>query len=108
MGLRPIEPFSPGPAVSELNNIRINQHAFDRHGEDAVRAIDWVVANAKSGHRYDCPDGRHKWFVPISHNEWAVVVIEAGELLTAFTTNDQGYVLNCKKNGNAFWNMAHP
>lgn len=97
-----------GIVLLNLGNISVCTHALDRHGNDAVIATEWVNTHGTGGNRWDCNDGRQRWIVPYGSTAWAIVVMEAGEQITAFITDDQDYVVKQHDGCKQWQNWAHP
>ena len=95
-------PQGPPAVVEELPPL--TAHAL-RH-EDAQEAFDWVSKHGRYC-RYQCPDGRTRYVCGMSDHRWAVVVVEAARLVTAFTT-DQDYAKGIVDTCHNPWRMAHP
>lgn len=100
---RPANPEVPG-APPKLWNVNvpegadttvalpaINQHARDRHGEEAQMAAD-IVAQRGKFHRWQCRDGRDRYMVPAGMGRWAFVVVQGYNFITSFMTTDAEYI----------------
>jgi hypothetical protein len=85
----------------------LSAHALE-HGEDAQAAWNWVRRHGRTC-RWDCPDGRTRYVCGMPKNIWAIVVVEGGDLVTAFT-GDQDYAKGATEGcRNGYWyGAAHP
>jgi hypothetical protein len=88
----------------------VNAHAWERHGKAAVEAKRYVDSLDNAEHcKWECPDGRDRYVCAMQPaREWAIVVYEAGELVTAFVTEDQAYVNAVIEPCLNPWRYAHP
>ena len=84
----------------------LTEHAL-RHA-DARDAWDWVARNGDYC-KYNCPDGRTRWVCGMAGRgqRWAIVVIQAERLITAFVA-DQDYARTVIDGCYAEWRFLHP
>jgi hypothetical protein len=69
--------------VPGLGDVLAGQHAQDRHGQ---RALIARLAMMTGGYqRYDCKDGRTRLIKQLAPKLFAVIIIEAGVEVSAFT-----------------------
>jgi hypothetical protein len=69
----------------------LSPHAVQQHQAAASQA--WEYINAMEHNEYckwSCSDGRDRYVCPMPGGQWAIAVVEAGELITAFVA-DQNY-----------------
>lgn len=74
-------------------NIRTNDHAVERHGDDALRARQ-LLEQAGPGNKFDCPDGRIRIIVQVDARHWAMGVSDGMgiEEITSFINSDRTYL----------------
>ena len=92
------------PKSADVQLPELSPHAL-RH-EDAQAAWRWVEGHGRFC-RYDCNDGRTRYVCAMPQNRWAIVVLEAGQLITAFT-GDQDYAKGAMSGCRNPWHFAHP
>lgn len=93
--------------MDEMSSAVPSAHAVERHGSEAVIALDMIQRN---GDCRECLDGR-KRCTASEHGQWAVVVYEMIQgkwmPLTSFLTT-QDYANSVKDNCNKQWRLVHP
>ena len=82
----------------------LTAHAL-RHA-DAKEAWDHVQRHGRFC-KWSCPDGRTRYVCRMPGNRWAIVVLAARELVTAFT-GDHDYARDVIDGCSNPWRMAHP
>lgn len=98
-------------AVSTLPPL--NGHARQRHQENAERAYQYVQALTpeQADHcKWSCTDGRDRYVCGMPGGEWAIVVLDGANLVTAFVT-DQDYakkIIDDWGDSCNHWHYAHP
>ena len=97
----------------------LNNHAVERHANDAIRAYNHVKKNGSEHCRWECSDGRIRYICPLNHREtngvslYAVVVLIAGatagtyKLVTAFICR-KDYAKSLTEKGKNHWQITHP
>lgn len=92
---QPVQPWSP------------NRHAEERHGlAEAEEARQWVQSNGQFC-RWQCPDGRDRFACGMPGGRWAVVVLEGTAEVTAFITDDHGYIRSIIDPCSNPWRYSH-
>jgi hypothetical protein len=92
----------------------LNDHAVDKHGEDAVKA--WAQINGLDNIRkcrYRCKDGRDRYVCPMPGEfyRWAIAVVEGEDLITSFIADPDyaRHVIDSSGCNNPFhYRNAHP
>jgi len=87
----------------------VPQHALDRHGQDAIRAME-AVATLNHGGQHNCRDGKRYEIAGLADGEWAVVIKLYGKVKTAFLTRDRGYLSKALHDDGCEeeWRNTHP
>lgn len=98
-------------AGAEQSLPALNDHAIQKHGQQAVNAWQYIDSLAiKDFCKWECPDQRTRYVCNIKgSNDWAVAVLEDGHLITSFVTNQEYAkgVIDSAGCGNP-WRLSHP
>jgi len=63
----------------------LNHHAVERHGAQAGQAWQYINGLDHAEHcRWSCSDGRDRYACAMGDGQWAIAVVEAGQLVTSF------------------------
>lgn len=92
------------PTSTAVDLPELSAHALEH--SDAKVAWNWVRQKGRFC-KWRCDDGRDRFVCPMPENRWALVVMEAQRLVTAFTTN-QGYANTAIENCRNPWKYSHP
>ena len=101
--------FAVAAGASLTDNVSVPQHALDRHGADAIRAME-AVATLNHGGQHNCRDGKRYEIAGLADGEWAVVIKLYGKVKTAFLTRDRGYLSKALYDDGCVeeWRNGHP